>query len=80
MDLKDDMAKMLLDAVRHNSQNTLYPIDLPMAVDLQASNARSRGMLGVLPQGLLPVIRKIMYSTIPLDYQKRNRTRRGMAN
>jgi len=55
MDLKDGMAKMVLlwysrldeDTVRHNSQNTLYAIDLPMAVDLQTSNARSRGILGV---------------------------------
>ena len=63
MDLKDDMAKMLLwysrldeGAVRHNSQNTLYAIDLPMMVDLQASNARSRGILGVLLRGLPLVI------------------------
>jgi hypothetical protein len=42
MDLKDDMAKMVLlwysrlgeGAARHNSQNTLYAIDLLVTVDL----------------------------------------------
>jgi hypothetical protein len=55
MDLKDDMAKMVLlwysrlgeGAVRHNSQNTLYAIDLLVTVDLQTSNARLQGILGV---------------------------------